>query len=110
MEEKHRVAGWDRKDSTHAAYVAFTKGYKSKFAYFMRTIDSFEDYVEPIDEVINDIFLPVFCQTEPLPDELKLNKSKSKLIRAPHKAARLAKINSAGQRQWCKLVAQRRSP
>ena len=38
----------------------------------MRTIDSFEDYVEPIDEVINDIFLPVlFCQTEPLPDELR---------------------------------------
>ena len=72
MEEKHRVAGWDRKDSTHAAYVAFTKGYKSKFAYFMRTIDSFEDYVEPIDEVINDIFLPVlFCQTGPLPDELR---------------------------------------
>ena len=60
------------KDSTHAAYVAFTKGYKSTFAYFMRTIDSFEDYVEPIDEVINDIFLPVlFCQTEPLPDELR---------------------------------------
>ena len=110
MEEKYRVAGWDRKDSTHATYVAFTKGYKSKFAYFMRTIDSFEDYVEPIDEVINDIFLPVFCQTETLPDELKLNKSKSKLIRAPHKAARLAKINSAGQRQWSKLVAQRRSP
>ena len=102
MEEKHRVAGWDRKDSTHAAYVAFTKGYKSKFAYFMCTVDSFE--------VIQDIFLPVFCQTETLPDELKLNKSKSKLIRAPHKAARLAKINSAGQRQWCKLVAQRRSP
>ena len=110
MVEKHRVAGWDRTDSTHAAYVAFTKGYKSKCAHFMRTIDSFEDYVEPIDEVINDIFLPVFCQTEPLPDELKLNESKSKLIRAPHKAARLAKINSAGQRQWCKLVAQRRSP
>ena len=66
------------KDSTRAAYVAFTKGYKSKFAYFMRTIDSFEDYVEPMDEVINDIFLPVFCQTEPLPDELKLNESKSK--------------------------------
>ena len=121
------------KDSTRAAYVAFTKGYKSTFAYFMRTIDSFEDYVEPIDEVINDIFLPVlFCQTEPLPDELrepfpiapaqgalgipylKAETSEqyaaSKLIRAPHKAARLAKINSAGQRQWHKLVAQRRSP
>ena len=121
------------KDSTRAAYVAFTKGYKSTFAYFMRTIDSFEDYVEPIDEVINDIFLPVlFCQTEPLPGELrepfhiapaqgalgipylKAETSEqyaaSKLIRAPHKAARLAKINSAGQRQWRKLVAQRRSP
>ena len=99
----------------------------------MRAVDSFEDYVEPIDEVINDIFLPVlFCQTEPLPDELqepfpiapaqgalvipylKAETSKqytaSKLIRAPHKAARPAKINSAGQRQWRKLVAQRRSP
>ena len=99
----------------------------------MRTIDSFEDYVEPIDEVINDIFLPVlFCQTEPLPDELqepfpiapaqgalgipylKAETSQqypaSKLIRALHKTARLAKINSAGQRQWCKLVAQCRSP
>ena len=34
----------------------------------------------------------------------------SKLIIAPHVAARLAKINNAGQRQWCKLVAQRRNP
>ena len=99
----------------------------------MRAVDSFEDYVEPIDEVINDIFLPVlFCQTELLSDELqepfpiapaqgalgipylKAETSQqyaaSKLIRAPHKAARLAKINRAGQRQWRKLVAQRRSP
>ena len=98
------------KSQPHAAYVAFTKGYKWKNPYFMRTTESFKDYMEPIDEVNNDIFLPVFCQTEPLPDELKLNESKSKLIRAPHKAARLAKINNAGQRQWCKLVAQRRSP
>ena len=26
----------------------------------MRTIDSFEDYVEPIDEAINDIFFQFF--------------------------------------------------
>ena len=33
----------------------------------MRTIDSFEDYVERTEEAINDIFLPVlFRQTEPL--------------------------------------------
>ena len=38
----------------------------------MRTIDSFENYVEPIEEAINDIFLPVlFHQTEPLPAELR---------------------------------------
>ena len=50
----------------------FTKDYKPKFAYFMRTNDSFEDYVEPIDEAINNNFLPVlFGQTEPLPDELR---------------------------------------
>ena len=30
------------------AYIAFTKGYKSKFTYFMRTIESFEVYVDPI--------------------------------------------------------------
>ena len=31
-----------------------------------------EDYVEPVDEEINDIFLPVlFGQTEPLPEELR---------------------------------------
>ena len=31
----------------HAAYTVFTKGYKSKFTYFMRTIESFEDYIKP---------------------------------------------------------------
>ena len=37
----------------------------------MRTTESFKDYMEPIEEAINDIFLPVlFRQTEPLPDEL----------------------------------------
>ena len=55
----------------HAAYAAFIKGYKSKFTYFLRTIDSFEDYVDPIQEVVNRLFLPVlFGQTEPLPDQL----------------------------------------
>ena len=100
----------------------------------MRTTESFKDYMEPIEEAINDIFLPVlFRQTEPLPDELRKlfalppptqgglgipdlkaevsqQYAASKLIIAPHVAARLAKMNNAGQRQWCKLVAQRRSP
>ncbi|CAH3168283.1 unnamed protein product [Porites lobata] len=56
----------------HAAYIAFTKGYKSKFTYFMRTIESFEIYVDPIQEVIEDLLLPtLFGQSEPLPNEVR---------------------------------------
>ena len=79
----------------------------------MRTTESFKDYMEPIEEAINDIFRPVlFRQTEPLPDELRelftlppaqgglgipdlkaevpQQYAASKLIIAPHVAARLA--------------------
>ena len=31
------------KSQPHAAYVAFTKGFKSKFTYYLRTIESFEE-------------------------------------------------------------------
>ena len=58
---------------SHTAYIAFTKGYKSKFTYFMCTIDSFEDYVDPIQEAIDDLLLPtLFGQSEPLPNEVRL--------------------------------------
>ena len=46
------------KSQPHAAYVAFTKGFKSKFTYYFRTIESFEEYVNPIEEVIHGSFLP----------------------------------------------------
>ena len=58
----------------HAAYTAFTKAYKSKFTYFMCTIESFEDYVDPIQEAIDDLLLPtLFGQTDPLkiPSDLR---------------------------------------
>ena len=46
--------------------------YKSKFSDFMRTIESFEDYVDPIQEAIDDLLLPtLFGQTEPLPSDLR---------------------------------------
>ena len=39
----------------------------------MRTIDSFEDYVDPIQEAIDDLLLPsLFGQSEPLPNEVRL--------------------------------------
>ena len=60
------------KNQPHAAYVAFTKGFKSKFTYHLRTIESFEEYVDPIEEVIHTSFLPsLFGRAEPLPEELK---------------------------------------
>ena len=47
----------------HAAYAVFSKGYKSK---------SFEDYVDPIQEAIDDLLLStLFGQTEPLPSDLR---------------------------------------
>ncbi|XP_068684892.1 uncharacterized protein [Montipora foliosa] len=60
------------KNQPHAAYIAFTKGFKSKFTYFLRTIESFEDYIDPVQEVIEILLLPTFFgQTEPLPDEVR---------------------------------------
>ena len=60
------------KSQPHAAHVAFTKGFKSKFTYYLRTIESFEEYVDPIEEVIHTSFLlSLFGQVEPLPEELK---------------------------------------
>ena len=74
-----KVQGWKReiltlaeiaKSQPHAAYIVFTKGYKSKFTYCMRTIESFEEYVDPVQQVIDEMFLPtLFGQAEPLPDE-----------------------------------------
>ena len=46
------------KSKPHAAYTVFTKGYRSKFTYFMRTIESFQDYVDPNQEAIDDSLLP----------------------------------------------------
>ena len=38
----------------------------------MHTIESFEDYVDPIQEAIDDLLLPtLFGQTEPLPSDLR---------------------------------------
>ena len=60
------------KSQLHTAYVAFTKRFKSKFTYYLRTIESFEEYVDPIEEVIHTSFLPsLFGRVELLPEELK---------------------------------------
>ena len=77
-----KVQGWRGEISTlslaeiakrqpHAAYIVFAKGYKSKFTYCMRTVESFEQYVDPVQQVIDEMFLPtLFGRAESLPDEL----------------------------------------
>ena len=56
----------------HAYYIALKKAYKSKFTHFMQTIEAFEDYTDPILEVLNEILRPqLFGQEERLPDELR---------------------------------------
>ena len=76
-----KVLGWKgelealsviARSQPHAAYTVFTKGDKSKFTFFMRTIESIADCVDPIQEAIDDLLLPtLFGQTEPLPSDLR---------------------------------------
>jgi phage head maturation protease len=50
-----------------AAYSAYTKGFRSKFTYFLQTIDNFEEYTEPIDTLIDNTFIPtLFGHDTPL--------------------------------------------
>ena len=46
------------KSQPQAAYSAFTKGFKSKFNYFERTIENFENFVEPVEDILSKSFLP----------------------------------------------------
>jgi hypothetical protein len=42
------------KSQPHAAYIALTKAYKSKFTYFMRTIEAFEDQGRPTQMIFKE--------------------------------------------------------
>ena len=63
------MIGWEKltdiaQSQPQAAYIALTKAYKSKFTYFMRTIDGFKDYVSPIDALLREKFLPTIFDLE----------------------------------------------
>ena len=40
------------------AYTAYLKGYKSKFTYFLRTIENFHNFVSPVDQLLSEKFIP----------------------------------------------------
>ena len=52
------------KTQPQAAYAAFTKGFLSKFTYFLRTIEGFGDYIDGIQETISHILVATFFGNE----------------------------------------------
>ena len=42
-----------------AAYAVFTKGFRSKFTFFFRSISGFEDFISPLDSFVTEKFLPI---------------------------------------------------
>ena len=55
----------------HAAYIAYTKGFKSKLTYFLRTIPHMCNLVEPLQRAIDDCFIPaLFGEETPFDNSL----------------------------------------
>ena len=48
----------------HAAFSAFSKGFKSKFTYFFRTIPEIGDMLAPIECVLHNKLIPAFFGSE----------------------------------------------
>ena len=53
------------------AYTAFTKGFMSKFTYFMRTIEGFDQFISPVDDMLNDKFIPTLFGSDSLSAEIR---------------------------------------
>ena len=53
------------------AYAAYIKGYMSKFTYFMRTIEGFNEYLASVDEVLNNHFIPTLFSMDTQLTELR---------------------------------------
>lgn len=45
-------------EEPHAAFSAFTHGEIHRFSYFLRTIPGMEEYLKPLDAIIDDMLLP----------------------------------------------------
>ena len=48
----------------HAAYTAFIHGEQHKYTYFLRTIGGIEENLKPLDEAINNKFIPALFGRE----------------------------------------------
>ena len=61
-EEVEKLAEF-AKSQPQAAFAAFVHGEQHKFGYFMRTIPFMEEFMEPLDRIINDKLLPAILGT-----------------------------------------------
>ena len=52
------------KTEPHAAYAAFIHGEQHKYTYFLRTIADISGNLKPLDEAIDNIFIPALFGTE----------------------------------------------
>ena len=56
----------------HAAYSAFLHGEQHKFTYFLRTINGIGDLLKPLDDVIDNLFIPALFGCGITKDEREL--------------------------------------
>ena len=57
------------KSEPQAAYAAFTAGFKHKVTYFIRTIPNLKDVLKPLDDVIDQKFIPALTEGHVLSGE-----------------------------------------
>ena len=58
LQELHQLCEF-AKTEPQAAYAAYCHGYKSKFTYFMRTIEGLKNFLKPIEDLLTTKLTPV---------------------------------------------------
>ena len=60
------------KTQPHVAYAAFIHGEQHKYTYFLRTIAGITENLKPLDDAINNLFIPSLFGSEVSPAEREL--------------------------------------
>ena len=60
------------KTQPHAAYAAFIHGEQHKYTYFLRTIAGISENLKPLDEMIENVFIPALFGSEISPNEREI--------------------------------------
>ena len=60
------------KSQPHAAYAAYIHGEQHRYTYFMRTIQGISDNLKPLDEIIDQHFIPALFGREITEEEREL--------------------------------------